>query len=80
MEDKPTEFVEQIKKAEKAEENSTDSPQINASRMPHYKTHPGAIYTSRLLNFSNFPPPVNASDFDEHPKMLPETEYQILHK
>ncbi|CAG8632874.1 23224_t:CDS:2, partial [Gigaspora rosea] len=39
-EDKPTEFVEQIKKAEKAEENSTDSSQINASRMPHYKTHP----------------------------------------
>ncbi|CAG8771848.1 950_t:CDS:2, partial [Gigaspora rosea] len=59
MENKPTEFVEQIKKAEKDEENSTDSLQINASKMPHYKTHPGAIYTSRVLDFSTLPPPVN---------------------
>ncbi|RIB10985.1 kinase-like domain-containing protein [Gigaspora rosea] len=64
MENKQTEFVEQIKKAEKAEENSTDSLQINASKMPHYKTHPGAIYTSRLLDFSTLPPPVNAPDFE----------------
>ncbi|CAG8446473.1 17981_t:CDS:2 [Dentiscutata erythropus] len=46
------------------EENLTDSPQINVSKMPHYKTHPGAIYTSRLLDFSTLPPPVNAPDFE----------------
>ncbi|CAG8488987.1 16230_t:CDS:2, partial [Gigaspora margarita] len=67
-------FVEQIKKAEKAEENSTDSPQINASKMPHYKTHPGAIYTSRLLDFSTLPPPVNAPDFEVSLKISSETE------
>ncbi|POG76921.1 hypothetical protein GLOIN_2v1837819, partial [Rhizophagus irregularis DAOM 181602=DAOM 197198] len=27
-----------------------------------FKTHPQAIYTSRLLNFKNLPKPVNSSD------------------
>ncbi|GES97857.1 kinase-like domain-containing protein [Rhizophagus clarus] len=30
-----------------------------------YKTHPGAIYTSRLLNFDNLPEPKNSDDYYE---------------
>ncbi|RHZ83367.1 hypothetical protein Glove_97g54 [Diversispora epigaea] len=31
----------------------------------YYKTHPQAIYTSRLLNFQNLPKPVNEPDFEK---------------
>ncbi|PKC09916.1 hypothetical protein RhiirA5_472582 [Rhizophagus irregularis] len=34
----------------------------NENKFESIKTHPQAIYTSRLLNFKNLPEPVNSSD------------------
>ncbi|CAB4474070.1 unnamed protein product [Rhizophagus irregularis] len=34
----------------------------NEDKSKSFKTHPQAIYTSRLLNFKNLPKPVNSSD------------------
>ncbi|POG67737.1 kinase-like domain-containing protein [Rhizophagus irregularis DAOM 181602=DAOM 197198] len=34
----------------------------NEEKSKSFKTHPQAIYTSRLLNFKNLPKPVNSSD------------------
>ncbi|PKK65952.1 hypothetical protein RhiirC2_785423, partial [Rhizophagus irregularis] len=34
----------------------------NEDKFKNFKTHPQAIYTSRLLNFKNLPKPVNSSD------------------
>ncbi|CAB4414743.1 unnamed protein product [Rhizophagus irregularis] len=34
----------------------------NEDKSKNFKTHPQAIYTSRLLNFKNLPKPVNSSD------------------
>jgi serine/threonine protein kinase len=34
----------------------------NKNKSENIKTHPQAIYTSRLLNFKNLPEPVNSSD------------------
>ncbi|UZO03481.1 uncharacterized protein OCT59_023888 [Rhizophagus irregularis] len=34
----------------------------NENKSESIKTHPQAIYTSRLLNFINLPEPVNSSD------------------
>ncbi|PKC05819.1 hypothetical protein RhiirA5_378308 [Rhizophagus irregularis] len=34
----------------------------NENKSKSIKTHPQAIYTSRLLNFKNLPEPVNSSD------------------
>ncbi|PKC52232.1 hypothetical protein RhiirA1_481986, partial [Rhizophagus irregularis] len=34
----------------------------NENKSESIKTHPQAIYTSRLLNFKNLPEPVNSSD------------------
>ncbi|PKY37169.1 hypothetical protein RhiirB3_461685, partial [Rhizophagus irregularis] len=34
----------------------------NLNKSESIKTHPQAIYTSRLLNFKNLPEPVNSSD------------------
>ncbi|EXX59055.1 Ste20p [Rhizophagus irregularis DAOM 197198w] len=35
---------------------------LNENKSESIKTHPQAIYTSRLLNFKNLPEPVNSSD------------------
>jgi hypothetical protein len=34
----------------------------NKNKSENIKTHPQAIYTSRLLNFKNLPEPVNSSN------------------
>ncbi|CAG8595381.1 8399_t:CDS:2 [Gigaspora margarita] len=64
-----SEFTAQIKRAE---EISEDSSTYNTLIEPHYKTHPNAIYSSRLLNFANLSPPVNSSSFDQQLKKLLE--------
>ncbi|GET54297.1 kinase-like domain-containing protein [Rhizophagus irregularis DAOM 181602=DAOM 197198] len=60
---KYAEINNQIKEAEminkKSPINSTNSLGIS------YKTHSEAIYTSRLLNFSNLPEPKNSDDYYE---------------
>ncbi|CAB5386141.1 unnamed protein product [Rhizophagus irregularis] len=35
---------------------------LNENKSESIKTHPQAIYTSRLLNFKNLPEPVNSLD------------------
>ncbi|RHZ75620.1 hypothetical protein Glove_212g114 [Diversispora epigaea] len=41
----------------------------------NYKTHPQAIYTSRLLNFSNLPKPKNDENFEKKLEELTESFY-----
>ncbi|CAG8824702.1 12474_t:CDS:2, partial [Dentiscutata erythropus] len=48
----------------------------NATLM-NYKTHSQAIYTSRLLNFSNLPKPKNEKIFEKKLEELTESFYQI---
>nr|CAG8466104.1 1338_t:CDS:2 [Entrophospora candida] len=44
-----------------------------APKLPSWKLHSEAIYTSRLLDTSNLPPPVNAPDFEKQlSKLVPE--------
>ena len=35
---------------------------LGENKSKNIKTHPQAIYTSRLLNFKNLPEPINSSD------------------
>ena len=55
---KINEITIQIKEAEEFSKNQTTTTTLN------YKTHPQAIYTSRLLNFSNLPKPKNEENFE----------------
>ncbi|CAG8511264.1 10544_t:CDS:2 [Dentiscutata heterogama] len=66
-----SEFTAQIENAEKTSEHSST---YDALAEPHYKSHPNAIYSSRLLNFTNLSPPVNDSSFDEQLEKLLEDE------
>ncbi|RHZ55109.1 hypothetical protein Glove_420g28 [Diversispora epigaea] len=62
----------QIKQAEELTKNRT------TTIIPmNYKTHPQAIYTSRLLNFSNLPKPKNDENFEKELEELTESFYQI---
>ncbi|RHZ77562.1 hypothetical protein Glove_176g62 [Diversispora epigaea] len=57
-----SEIVIQIKKAE---EFSTNQKSTDTIITPlNYQTHPQAIYTSRLLNFSKLPKPKNEENFE----------------
>ncbi|RHZ72861.1 hypothetical protein Glove_236g47 [Diversispora epigaea] len=60
---KDSEIVIQIKKAE---EFSANRKLTNATTTTplNYQTHPKAIYTSRLLNYSNLPKPKNDENFE----------------
>ncbi|RHZ65284.1 hypothetical protein Glove_318g59 [Diversispora epigaea] len=60
---KDSEIVIQIKKAEEFSENQelTNTPTTTPL---NYQTHPQAIYTSRLLNYSNLPKPKNQENFE----------------
>ncbi|RHZ88677.1 hypothetical protein Glove_21g213 [Diversispora epigaea] len=55
---KNSEIVIQIKKAEEFSENQE-------STNTNYQTHPQAIYTSQLLNYSNLPKPKNEENFEK---------------
>ncbi|RGB43384.1 kinase-like domain-containing protein [Rhizophagus diaphanus] len=46
----------------------------NEDESESFKTHPQAIYTSRLLNFKNLPKPVNSSDLSSF-QFSSETSY-----
>ncbi|RHZ85757.1 hypothetical protein Glove_60g91 [Diversispora epigaea] len=60
--DKDSEFRIQIENSEKLSKNLG---LINSTPTPlNYQTHPQAIYTSRLLNFSKLPKPKNEENFE----------------
>ncbi|RHZ88846.1 hypothetical protein Glove_21g78 [Diversispora epigaea] len=60
-----SEFIIQIKKAEEFSANQ-ESTNTTATTTPlNYETHPQAIYTSRLLNYSKLPKPKNEENFEK---------------
>ncbi|RHZ60334.1 hypothetical protein Glove_355g35 [Diversispora epigaea] len=62
---KDSEIVIQIKKAEEFSANQESTNTTTTTITPlNYKTHPRAIYISRLLNFSNLPKPKNEENFE----------------
>ncbi|RHZ69979.1 hypothetical protein Glove_276g22 [Diversispora epigaea] len=73
--DKDSEIVIQIKKAEEFSENQES---INKTTTLNYQTHPQAIYTSRLLNFSKFPKPKNEENFERELEELTESFTHII--
>ncbi|RHZ85103.1 hypothetical protein Glove_71g27 [Diversispora epigaea] len=59
-------IVIQIKKAEEfsANQESTNTTTTTTTTPLNYQTHPQAIYTSRLLNYSKLPKPKNEENFE----------------
>ncbi|RHZ88420.1 hypothetical protein Glove_23g130 [Diversispora epigaea] len=75
-----SEIVIQIKKAE---EFSTIQESANTTTPLNYQTHPQAIYTSRLLNYSSLPEPKNEENFEREleeltKSMFPRIEYEFF--
>ncbi|RHZ49238.1 hypothetical protein Glove_527g9 [Diversispora epigaea] len=72
---KDSEIVIQIKKAEEFSENqeSTNTTTTITTTALNYQTHPQAIYTSRLLNYSNLPKPKNEENFERELEELTES-------
>ncbi|RHZ85076.1 hypothetical protein Glove_71g119 [Diversispora epigaea] len=64
------EIIIQIKEAE---EFSTDTTTTTPTNYKTYKTRPQAVYTSRLLDFSNLPKPVNKLNFEKELEELMES-------
>ena len=65
-----TEIVKQLEETEKINDSSS------ASNLPSIKNmHPGAIYTSRLLNFNNLPEPKTSNDYYETYDNISSVEY-----
>ncbi|GBC22208.1 uncharacterized protein OCT59_024065 [Rhizophagus irregularis] len=56
-----SEIYFQIKECDKISKEKFKN-RLNEDKSKSFKTHPQAIYTSRLLNFKNLPKPVNSSD------------------
>ncbi|RHZ82538.1 hypothetical protein Glove_109g229 [Diversispora epigaea] len=67
-----SEIIIQINKSKEFSKN-----QATTTTPVNYKTHPRAIYTSRLLNFSNLPKPKNEENFEKKLEELTESFYQI---
>ncbi|RHZ85126.1 hypothetical protein Glove_71g181 [Diversispora epigaea] len=65
-ENQDSEIVIQIKKAEEFSENqeSINTTTTTTTTPLNYQTHPQAIYTSRLLNYSKLPKPKNEENFE----------------
>ncbi|RHZ76533.1 hypothetical protein Glove_196g117 [Diversispora epigaea] len=63
---KDSEIGIQIKKAEEfsANQESTNTTTTTTTTPLNYQTHPQAIYTSRLLNYSKLPKPKNEENFE----------------
>ncbi|RHZ89587.1 hypothetical protein Glove_13g125 [Diversispora epigaea] len=62
---KDSEIGIQIKKAEEFSANQESTNTKITTTIPlNYQTHPQAIYTSRLLNYSNLPKPKNEQNFE----------------
>ncbi|RHZ60924.1 hypothetical protein Glove_350g61 [Diversispora epigaea] len=62
------EITIQIKEAEEFSKNQTTATPMN------YKTHPQAIYTSRLLSFPNLPEPKNEENFEKKLRELTKSK------
>ncbi|RHZ80158.1 hypothetical protein Glove_139g110 [Diversispora epigaea] len=63
--DKDSEIKIQIKKAEEFSANQESTNTTTTTTTPlNYQTHPQAIYTSRLLNYSRLPKPKNEENFE----------------
>ncbi|RHZ80118.1 hypothetical protein Glove_139g251 [Diversispora epigaea] len=60
---KDSKIVIQIKKAEEFSANQ-ESTNTTTTTPLNYQTHPQAIYTSRLLNYSKLPKPKNEENFE----------------
>ncbi|RHZ73222.1 hypothetical protein Glove_232g212 [Diversispora epigaea] len=60
---KNSEILIQIKKAKEFSANQESTNTITTTPL-NYKTHPQAIYTSRLLDFSKLPKPKNEENFE----------------
>ncbi|CAB4414750.1 unnamed protein product [Rhizophagus irregularis] len=56
-----SEICSQIKECDRIRKEKFKN-RSNEDKSKNFKTHPQAIYTSRLLNFKNLPKPVNSSD------------------
>ncbi|RHZ74061.1 hypothetical protein Glove_227g158 [Diversispora epigaea] len=69
---KDSEIVIQIKKAEEFSANQ-ESTNTTTTTPLNYQTHPQAIYTSRLLNYSNLPKPKNEENFERELEELTES-------
>ncbi|RHZ85385.1 hypothetical protein Glove_66g77 [Diversispora epigaea] len=63
-ENQDSEIVIQIKKAEEFSANQESTNTATTTTPLNYQTHPQAIYTSRLLNFSKLPKPKNEENFE----------------
>ncbi|RHZ75661.1 hypothetical protein Glove_212g171 [Diversispora epigaea] len=70
------EITIQIKEAEEFFKNQTTTD-TTITTSTNYKTHPQAIYTSRLLDFSDLPKPKNDENFEKKLEELTESFYQI---
>src|SRR6266536_3046647 len=58
---KDSEIYSKMNKYDEIRENKLKN-RSNKNKSENIKTHPQAIYTSRLLSFKNLPEPVNSSD------------------
>ncbi|RHZ69219.1 hypothetical protein Glove_286g6 [Diversispora epigaea] len=73
---KYSEIIIQIKKAE---EFSANQESTNTTTTPlNYQTHPQAIYTSRLLNYSKLPKPKNEENFERELEELTKSFFHII--
>ncbi|RHZ69970.1 hypothetical protein Glove_276g91 [Diversispora epigaea] len=69
----------QIKEAEEFAKNKTTiDTDTTTTTLLNYKTHPQAIYTSRLLKFSNLPKPINEPNFEKKLEELTESFSHII--
>ncbi|RHZ74102.1 hypothetical protein Glove_227g137 [Diversispora epigaea] len=69
---KDSEIIIQIKKAEEFSANQ-ESTNTTTTTPLNYQTHPQAIYTSRLLNYSKLPKPKNEENFEKELEELTES-------
>ncbi|RHZ73611.1 hypothetical protein Glove_230g43 [Diversispora epigaea] len=72
---KDSEIVIQIKKVEdfSANKESTNATTTTTTTPLNYQTHPQAIYTNRLLNYSKLPKPKNEENFGRELEELTES-------
>ncbi|RHZ76388.1 hypothetical protein Glove_198g106 [Diversispora epigaea] len=75
---KDSEIVIQIKKAEEFSENQESTNTTTIATPLNYQTHPQAIYTSRLLNYSKLPKPKNEENFERELEELTKSFFHII--
>ncbi|RHZ76358.1 hypothetical protein Glove_198g116 [Diversispora epigaea] len=72
---KDSEIVIQIEKAEEFSANQESTDTTTTTTPLNYQTHPQAIYTSRLLNYSNLPKPRNEKKFERKLEELTKSTF-----